>query len=54
MPVDPVCGMQVSEETPYKVEIEGETYYFCSRDCAEEFVENTKEYISSRQESMGE
>ena len=27
---DPICGMLVSEETPYTAERDGETWYFCS------------------------
>ena len=54
MPVDPVCGMTVSEDTPYKIETEDETYYFCSRACMQEFMENTDEYIGGEQEPVYE
>jgi YHS domain-containing protein len=54
MPVDPVCGMTVNEDTPYKIKTEDETYYFCSRACAQEFMENAEEYIEAEQEVIGE
>jgi uncharacterized membrane protein YraQ (UPF0718 family) len=35
---DPVCGMKVDpEETEYKIEHNGQVYYFCSKNCKEEF-----------------
>lgn len=37
MPTDPVCGMFVPETTDLKLEKNGRTYYFCSRDCFEKF-----------------
>lgn len=38
MPRDPVCGQYVEEHTPFKTEREGgETRYFCSEECLEEY-----------------
>lgn len=54
MPRDPVCGMRVSEDSPYSLEVEDETYYFCSAACAQEFQENSDDYVSPLQEAMGE
>ena len=35
---DPVCGMTVEEsEAAATSEYDGRTYYFCSKDCKEEF-----------------
>ena len=35
---DPVCGMTVDPAAGgLRVEFEGETYYFCSEECAERF-----------------
>jgi YHS domain-containing protein len=43
---DPVCGMTVQEsDAVATVEHAGSTYYFCSKDCAEEFEENAEEYV---------
>ena len=33
MQIDPICGMQVDENTAqYKTEYKGKTYYFCAPD----------------------
>lgn len=44
MPRDPVCGMEVKKDTPYKLEMDGMIYYFCSEECADEFVYDIDEY----------
>jgi YHS domain-containing protein len=45
MAKDPVCGMEVDEGTAAAtVDHGGSTYYFCSKDCAEEFQENPEDY----------
>ena len=42
---DPVCGMKIEPETAYsKIECEGQTVYFCSKHCEEEFKSNPKKY----------
>ncbi len=43
MPTDPVCRRRVSENTPFKEELEGITYYFCSEDCREQFEQLEEE-----------
>lgn len=43
MPRDPVCGQYVEEHTPFKSEAEGETRYFCSRECLEEYELDVEE-----------
>lgn len=45
MPIDPVCGMEVSEETEFKVEYGGKTYYFCSPHCKAQFEANPEKYV---------
>ncbi len=43
--VDPVCGMQVDPATATEhVERDGQTYYFCSAGCREEFERNPERY----------
>jgi YHS domain-containing protein len=38
MAIDPVCKMEVDEETTkYISEYKGKKYYFCTLDCKEEF-----------------
>lgn len=51
MPIDPVCGMEVSEDTEFKVEYAGKVYYFCSPGCKAEFEANPERYAGM--ESMG-
>ena len=42
---DPVCGMTVEEADAAATEEHGgQTYYFCSKDCGEEFRENPEDY----------
>ncbi len=49
MPIDPVCGMEVSEEGARgRVEYQGKTYYFCSDGCREEFGEDPEYYLEDR------
>ncbi len=46
MATDPVCGMDVDEEeTDFKTEYEGKTYYFCAPGCKTLFEENPEEYL---------
>ncbi|WP_297504003.1 YHS domain-containing protein [Thermococcus sp.] len=45
MPIDPVCGMEVDENTGLRVEYGGTVYYFCSPGCKAEFEANPEKYI---------
>lgn len=43
---DLVCGMTVdTDRAAAKEEHQGETYYFCSRGCAERFRANPAQYV---------
>jgi Cu+-exporting ATPase len=45
MAKDPVCGMQVDEETAAgKSEHKGKTYYFCSTQCKTAFDRSPEQY----------
>jgi P-type Cu+ transporter len=45
MAQDPVCGMQVNEEQAAgKSEYRGQTYYFCSTRCKQQFDQNPDRY----------
>lgn len=44
MPKDVVCNMDVPENTEYKYEYQGKTYYFCCGECLEEFKKNPSKY----------
>ncbi len=50
MLTDPVCGMEVTYETAQaRSQYEGQTYYFCSLDCKEEFDKDPEKYIHERE-----
>jgi Cu+-exporting ATPase len=42
--VDPVCGMKVSSDL-LKADYQGESYYFCSDHCKQQFEKNPETYI---------
>ena len=37
MPSDPICGMKVSPDTPFRAERGGQTYFFCCARCRDRF-----------------
>jgi Cu+-exporting ATPase len=42
---DPVCGMMIDPQTAFATrEHEGQTFYFCSRDCADKFDTDPHKY----------
>jgi YHS domain-containing protein len=48
---DPVCGMEVTyENAQARSEYNGETYYFCSLDCKEQFDQDPERYVAHEQE----
>ena len=41
MPKDPICGMEVDEKkAEFSAARNGKKYYFCSRNCYDEFKES--------------
>ena len=43
---DPVCGLELrSENVGATWNLDEQTYYFCSLDCKERFMENPEDYI---------
>lgn len=48
MPIDPVCKMTVDESSPFKAEVGGRMYHFCSQDCMSTFMSPEKEVKSLR------
>ena len=44
MPIDPVCGMDVEQDTKERATYQGETYFFCSHECKEEFQKSPQDY----------
>ncbi|QSO48721.1 YHS domain-containing protein [Alicyclobacillus mengziensis] len=51
MTIDPVCGMDVSEETAPKAEYQGITYYFCCEGCRKAFTNDPQKYINTESAS---
>ena len=49
---DPVCGMTVTyESAEARSEYNGQTYYFCSMDCKEQFDKDPERYIRQEQQA---
>jgi YHS domain-containing protein len=49
---DPVCGMEVTYETAQaRSEYDGQTYYFDSLDCKEQFDKNPEKYVKHEHEA---
>lgn len=44
MATDPVCGMAVEKEKAVVAEWKGRTFYFCSRGCRNEFLEDPESF----------
>jgi Cu+-exporting ATPase len=42
---DPVCGMQVAEDSPNHLEHAGQDYHFCSQQCLEKFQADPATYL---------
>lgn len=47
--IDPVCGMQVSVDSPLRHEHQGQTYFFCARSCLERFRREPEKYLAPPQ-----
>ncbi len=46
---DPVCGMDVDQNSQYHFEYNGNHYYFCSENCLHSFSSNPNTYITQSQ-----
>ncbi len=45
--VDPVCGMTVTKETAFGTYMyKGQTYYFCSKACKDNFTKDPQKYLA--------
>jgi len=44
---DPVCGMNVADDSPHHLEYAGRHYHFCSQHCREKFQANPADYIEA-------
>lgn len=45
METDPVCGMNVSEDSEHYTEYVGKKYYFCSESCLRKFLTSPSQYL---------
>lgn len=45
MKTDPVCGMEVDENSGLRAEVDGERFYFCSANCRDRFLKNPQRYL---------
>jgi len=46
MAIDPICEMEVDEETAkFTSKFKGNTYYFCAPGCKAEFEANPEKYV---------
>ncbi len=50
--VDPVCGKTVTAESEWTAEYEGATFYFCSEDCRDKFIETPGEFLKAQGEEV--
>ena len=54
MAIDPVCNMQVDEQTAeWKSEYKGQMYYFCAPGCKAEFDRNPEQYVGEAGQPAG-
>src|SRR5712692_7731867 len=54
MPIDPVCGMTVDEQTaPATAVHNGTTYYFCAPGCKRTFEKDPEAVLKGRSRGMG-
>ncbi len=49
---DVVCGMDVSLDSKFHEEYEGEAYYFCSRNCLDKFHLHPDDFITNSTEDV--
>jgi len=44
MNIDPVCGMEVKDDSPHEIELDGHAWHFCSAHCLEKFEVKPEQY----------
>jgi Cu+-exporting ATPase len=52
-PTDPVCGMEVSEDSDHHAAYNGQSYYFCSSSCLEKFEVDPESYTKTGRPAEG-
>jgi YHS domain-containing protein len=51
---DPVCGMTVDVTTAFSEAVGGQTYYFCSENCRQQFDTNPEKFGATPRGSRSE
>ena len=52
---DPVCNMEIDEQSAAgRSQYQGETYYFCTESCKDEFDQNPQQYANKGEQSAGQ
>ncbi len=51
MGIDPVCGMEVTENSKYHADHQGNTYHFCSEHCLQKFKTLPQQYLKTSTDS---
>ena len=52
---DPVCNMEIDEQSAAgRSQYQGETYYFCTQSCKDEFDQDPQQYAKPDAESAGQ
>ncbi|MFP3868887.1 MAG: heavy metal translocating P-type ATPase [Desulfobacteraceae bacterium] len=49
--VDPVCGMQVSPDSPHRYTYEGQEYLFCCAHCLKKFQADPSQYLKGEEDT---
>jgi putative ABC transport system ATP-binding protein len=47
MATDPVCGMKIEREKAVTTAWDGQSFYFCSRGCRNEFLEEPEQFLNA-------
>jgi YHS domain-containing protein len=54
MAIDPVCKMEVDEETAqWTSEYQGKTYYFCAPGCKASFEKDPEKFLGAESQGAG-
>ena len=51
---DPVCGMQVTADSPHRHEHDGHTWAFCSAGCRQKFASDPERYLTPAPKTEGQ
>ena len=52
---DPVCNMEIDEQSAAgQSQYQGQTYYFCTESCKDEFDQNPEQYANQGAQGAGQ